>query len=319
MKNKKDINKKCIVLFSGGLDSRLAVKIMQSQGFETIPIFFKLPFGCGCCNSMGCSFNFSQTQSIKLEVFDCTKGELFKEYMEVLKKAKHGRGSSVNPCKDCKIFMFKKAKEFADKRKIDLIVTGEVLGQRPMSQLKKSIELIEAKSELKGRILKPLSAKLLPETNAEKSGLIDREKLYSIQGRRRIEQIKLAEKFKINYPNPAGGCSLCEKDFKKRFELIFKRGLDEKEIPIMNLGKHFLVDDSWVVLGRNEIENRIIENLEIPSKRIFTSETLGFIGPTAIILDNCKKITENKVKKLIKAYSKEGSLKLKKGFEKLKI
>ena len=207
--------KKCIVMFSGGLDSRLCVKIMQEQGFEVLPVFFRLPFGCGCCNEMGCSFNFSQVQGIELKIFDCTKGKLFQEYMEVLKNPKFGRGTGVNPCRDCKIFMFKKAKEFADENEVDLIVTGEVLNERPMSQTKKALEIIEEESELKGRLLKPLSAKLFDETNAEKKGLVDRSKLYDIQGRQRNRQMELAKKFKIKYPSPAGGCLLCEKFLKR--------------------------------------------------------------------------------------------------------
>ena len=192
-------DKKCVVLFSGGLDSRLVVKIMEEQGFGVVPIFFNLPFGCGCCNALGCSFNFSQLQEIKLEVFDCTKGKLFKEYMKLLKEAKHGRGAGVNPCRDCKIFMFKHAKKFAKSKGIDVIVTGEVLGERPMSQLKGSMMLIEAAAGLKGKVLRPLSAKLLPETIWEKKGLVDREKLYDIHGRRREKQIALANKFKIKF------------------------------------------------------------------------------------------------------------------------
>ncbi len=142
--------KKAIVLFSGGLDSRLAVKIMQERGFEVVALFFKLGFGTGCCDE-NCSFNFSQLQGVELKIFDCTRGKLLQEYLEVIKKPKYGRGAGVNPCVDCRIFMFKKAKEFADKEKIKLIATGEVLGQRPMSQMKKSLDLIEEESGLRGR------------------------------------------------------------------------------------------------------------------------------------------------------------------------
>ena len=179
-------------MFSGGLDSRLAIKIMQERGFEILAVFYKLPFGTGCC-SEGCSFNFSQLQGVKLKVFDCSKGDLLKEYLEVLKKAKHGRGTGVNPCVDCRIFMLKHAKNFADEQKIKFIITGEVTGQRPMSQQKKQMEIIEKETELEGRIIRPL---------------VD---YYNFYGRNRKPQIDLAKKFKINYPDPAGGCLLCEK------------------------------------------------------------------------------------------------------------
>lgn len=306
--------KKCVVMFSGGLDSRLAIKIMQEQGFEIIPLFFRLPFGCGCCNEMGCSFNFSQVQGIKLEVFDCTKGELFKEYLEILKSAKHGRGAGINPCRDCKIFMFKHAKEFADKRNIDLIVSGDVLGERPMSQMMNPMKIIEEESGLKGRLLRPLSAKLLPETNAEKNGLIDREKLYDIQGRRRDRQMALAKKFNIDYPSPAGGCLLCEKFLMNRFDFLFKRGLKDKEVPLVNIGRHFNINGSWVVIGKNEKENNFLENLSF-GKLIIPD----FIGASARIIDKSNKEIEDIVNEILLAYSKKGSLKDRAKFDKLKL
>lgn len=311
----KKKQKQCVLLFSGGLDSRLVLKIMQKQGYEVTALFFKLPFGCGCCDAFGCSFNFSQMQGTKLEVFDCTKGDLLQEYLEVIKEAKHGRGASVNPCRDCKIFMFERAKKYADEKGIDLIVTGEVLGERPMSQLRKSMDLIEEESDLKGRLLRPLSAKLLPETNAEKEGLVDRDKLYDIQGRKRDKQIALAKKFKIKYPHPAGGCLLCEKLYKKRFEFIFERGLDEKELPLTYIGRHFVINGSWIVLGRNKKENDLIESLGVG--KLFTADELGILGPSVIVLGG--KVSKKKIHDLIIAYSREGNLKLRSKFEKFKL
>lgn len=320
MKNRE----KCIVMFSGGLDSRLALKLMQEQGFEIIALFFKLPFGTGCCNE-GCAFNFSQLQRVKLKIFDCTKGRLLKEYVKVIKKAVHGTGAGMNPCIDCRIFMLKKAKKFADKNKIDLIVTGEVLGERPMSQMKKSMDLVEEESGLKGRLLRPLSAKLLPETDMEQKGLVDREKLLDIHGRRRERQIKLAKKFRIKYPHPAGGCLLCEKELKKRLRYLLKRGIDEDEVKLIGIGRHFVINKYWIVLGRNENENKIIEL--IGKKYILILPK--FPGPSAVIF--CETYTNfqlshpkkreiiNKIAKLIVAYSKKGSLKERKRFEEFKV
>ena len=216
------MKKKCIVLFSGGLDSRLVIKIMQKRGFEVIALFFKFPFGTGCCDE-GCSFNFSQMQGVRLEVFDCTRGKLLQEYLDIVKKAKHGTGVGVNPCIDCRIFMLKKAKKFADEQGIEIIATGEVLGQRPMSQHKKGLEIIEKESELGSRLVRPLLE-------------------YGIQGRRRDKQIALAKKFKIKYPFPAGGCLLCEKELKKRLKFLLDRGLNEEEIKLIGVGRHFLID-----------------------------------------------------------------------------
>lgn len=327
MKSKK----KCIVMLSGGLDSRLAVKIMQEQGFEIIALFFKLPFGTGCCDE-NCSFNFAQMQGVELKIFDCTKQKaeplvnsskhdqikenLLQEYLDCLKKPKYGRGAGINPCIDCRIFMFKKAKEFADKKEIDLIVTGEVLGERPMSQMKKSIDIVEEKSGLKGRLLRPLSAKLLPETDAEKKGLVDREKLYSIEGRKREKQIQLAEKFKINYPSPAGGCLLCEKALKNRFKTLIDRGINDVEIHLIGIGRHFIINNVWVVLGRDENENKI---LEIVGKKIGELIIPEFIGPSALIVDKADNEVKCIVNKLIMAYSKKGNLKDRKYFDKWRL
>jgi len=302
------MKKKCLVLLSGGLDSRLVVKIMQEKGFAVTAVFFKLPFGTGCCNE-NCSFNFSQMQGVKLKIFDCTKGKLLKEYLDVVKNPKYGRGAGVNPCVDCRIFMFSKAKKFADKNKIKFIATGEVEGQRPMSQMKKSLKIIEEKSGLGKRLLRPLSE-------------------LGITGRQRKKQIELAKKFKISFPHPAGGCVLCEKELKNRFKFLLNRGLNDKEIKFVNVGRHFVIDNCWVVLGRDEKENKILEK--------FGAIVPDFLGPSALMLDKCGKealapkgvpretseevsTKGKKINKLIGAYSKRGSLKERKKFERLKI
>jgi len=305
--------KKCIVMLSGGLDSRLAVKIMQEQGFEVIALFFKLPFGTGCCDE-NCSFSFSQMQNVKLNIFNCTKGKLLKEYLEVIKNPKYGRGAGFNPCVDCRIFMFKKAREFADKENIELVVTGEVLDERPMSQKKKPMKIIEEQSGLNGRLLRPLSAKLLPETYSEKKGATDRDNLYDIHGRKREKQINLAKKFNITYPTPAGGCMLCEKGLKKRFKILLNKDLNENEIKLTEVGRHFVINDCWIVLGRNEKENKIIELIGGKQGELIVPE---LIGPSAVIINTCN--DKIKVNDLIKAYSKRGSLEDRKKFEKWKL
>ena len=309
------MKKKVIVMFSGGLDSRLAVKIMQEQGLEVLALFFKLPFGTGCC-SENCSFNFSQLQGVKLKIVDCSKGKNLKEYLDVIRKPKYKRGSGINPCIDCRLFMFKKAQEIADKQGIETIVSGEVLGERPMSQMKKSMDIIEEESGLRGRLLRPLSAKLLPETIAEKKGYVDRSKLYDIQGRQRIKQIALAKKFKINYPTPAGGCLLCEKALSNRFLTLLKRDLTGDQMKILEVGRHFMIYDKWVVIGRNLSENKIIEKFGQDGKIIVAE---GFAGPSAVIFDKVDKKFKEKVNELIVAYSKKGNVKDKKKFDKFKL
>jgi len=289
------VKQKCLVMFSGGLDSRLAIKIMQDKGFDVLAVFFKLPFGTGCC-SEGCSFNFSQLQGIELKIFDCSNGKLLQEYLNVIKQAKHGTGAGVNPCIDCRIFMLKKAKKFADKKKIKFISTGEVTGQRPMSQQPKQVKLIGKETGLEQRIIRPL---------------ID---FYNISGRSRKKQIALAKKFKIKYPSPAGGCLLCEKELKNRLKFLLTRGLNEEEIKLVNVGRHFLIDKFWVLIGRDEKENKIIEKLKIGE--IIEPD---YPAPSAIIFGGRNKKLLLIVEKLIRSYSKKGSLKERKKFEKYKI
>ena len=192
-----------------------------------------------------------------------------------------------------------------------------------MSQTRRAMNLIEKESGLKGRLLKPLSAKLLPETDAEKNGLVDRKKLYDIYGRKREKQIALAKKFKISYPTPGGGCLLCEKALKKRLKYLLDRGMNKDEIKLVGIGRHFVLDDCWIVLGRNKEENKIIE---IIGKK-YNSIVPDFAGPSAVIFDKSttsptttpNKEINKKVNELIKTYSKKGSLRERKRFEKYKL
>ena len=302
---------KALVLFSGGLDSRLTIKILQEQNLDVEALYIKLPFGTGCCNSFDCVFNFSQLSEVKLNVIDCTKSKLFKDYLRILKNPKYSRGAGFNPCKDCKIFLFKLGKKFAKEIGAKIIATGEVVGQRPMSQMKKDLLLDEKEAGLENKILRPLSAKLLPQTIYEKKGLIDRAKLFDISGRRREKQIRLAKKYGIKYPNPGGGCLLCEKLLKKRFKVLLERGLKENQAQLINVGRHFLIGNSWIILGRNEQENNFLKNIR--GGRFIDPK---FIGPSAKIFGKIKK---HEVMNLIMTYSKQGGIKDKDYWEKYKI
>lgn len=229
---------KCVVLFSGGLDSRLVAKIMQERNFDIIALHFKLPFSKDVIKEVK---DFCKKEKIKLRIFDFCKGKLLKDYLRILKNAKFGRGAGFNCCVDCKIFMFRKAKEFADKKEIQFVATGEVDGQRPMSQTAKSLNIIKEKSNLSDKLLRPLNE-------------------IGISGRNRKKQIELAKKFRISYPYPAGGCLLCEKALKKRFDILIKNNLiNYKTLKLVNIGRHFFKDNCWFVVARNEKECVIIE------------------------------------------------------------
>jgi len=307
------VNKKIRVgvLLSGGLDSLLVVKLMQEQGAEIFALSFRLPFAKDLEKELS---EFSKKQNIHFEFFDCTRGDLLKEYLEEIKKAKYGRGAGVNPCIDCKIFMFRKAREFAEKNNLNFIATGEVLDERPMSQKKRGLDLIEKESGLSGILLRPLSAKLLKETDAEKRGLVNRELFFGIQGKRRIKQMELAKKYSLSYPNPGGGCLLCEKELKKRFTLFFAKEDLWEYFRLLSIGRHFFMGKNWIVLGRNESENAVLE--EIKEHILMFPDD---VGPSAIILGKLNKKKMENVKGLIKAYSKNGSLEERKLFEKYKL
>jgi tRNA U34 2-thiouridine synthase MnmA/TrmU len=316
------IKHKVLLLFSGGLDSRIALKVLQEQkNLDIEMVYFKLPFGGGCCNSFNCVFNYSQTQKIKLHVINFAKSPLLKEYLEIIKSPKHGFGTAMNPCKDCKILMLKHAKILADKIKAKTIATGEVLGQRPMSQLKHQLELTEKQSNLKGRLLRPLSAKLLKTTLAEEKGIINRTKLLDIVGRSRKQQIELAKKYKIKYPNAGGGCLLCDKKYcKKLKELIKNTSLDKikpEQIQLLNIGRHYKnpKTNKKIILGKNENENILLEQINKTLKQKIIIPT-KIPGPTAIYED---KEDKELAKELINAYSKNAKLSLRKKFEKLRI
>jgi tRNA-uridine 2-sulfurtransferase len=235
------MKKKALVLYSGGLDSRLVVKILQEKGYTIEAIHFSLPFGCGCCD-LGCNFNFTQKENIKLTIMDAKKEPLLGEYLKLLKNPSHGTGKGVNPCKDCKIWMFKKAKKYADENKIEVIATGEVEGQRPMSQTPTAMKIIEDKIGFKP--IRPLAD-------------------LGITGRTRTKQMELAKKYGISYPSPGGGCLLCEKILSKRFKLLLNRDLiTEKTFGIMAIGRHFFKDDIWHIVARNSKEGRILETFD---------------------------------------------------------
>ena len=290
-------------MLSGGLDSRLAVKIMQSKGYNVLGLYFKFPFSK---DNEAIIRDFARKHKFELRVLDGTKGKLLQEYLKIIKKPLHGRGAGVNPCIDCRLFMLKKAKEIADSEGIDLVATGEVLGQRPMSQHKRGLDIASKKSGLGKRLIRPVM-----EAGAK--------------GRSRQLQMKLAKKFKIDYPNAGGGCLLCEKNLVRRLKHLLDRGVDEKEIKLLSVGRHFVIDKKWVVIGRDKEENKIIES--IGTGEVVLPEGKS-IGPSAVILDkatatvkdkvNAKAKTfsvKEKVKELIKAYSKGVGVKERKKFK----
>jgi tRNA U34 2-thiouridine synthase MnmA/TrmU len=277
---------KAVALLSGGLDSTLAVKLMKEQGIDVKAVAIKTPF-CDFDCGHGCGFRVKEVAErlgVELKTF-----YLGDEYLEMLKKPKHGYGSGMNPCIDCREMMFKVAKDYMQEIDAKFIITGEVLEQRPMSQNPKALQIIEQESGLEGKVLRPLSAKHLKETEAEKTGLVKREQLLSVKGRTRKTQIELAKKFGItDYPNSAGGCLLTDPQFAKKakdlFEHTIKPTLNDTEL--LKVGRHFrLTPYTKLIVGRNKDENGIISSLALPDDLLM--EVKDHMGPIALLRGSC--------------------------------
>jgi tRNA U34 2-thiouridine synthase MnmA/TrmU len=288
---KKNSNIKALGLLSGGLDSTLTVKMMIEQDVEVHVLNFVTPF-C-TCTKKGCRHEASRVaEFFKVPVKIISVG---KEYIEMIKNPKYGYGSNMNPCIDCRILMFRKAKKYMKDVGASFIFTGEVLGQRPMSQHKKAMKTIEQESGLKNLVLRPLSAKLLEPTIPEKKHWINRDKLLSIQGRRRLPQIELADKLGIkDYPCPAGGCRLTDPHFAKRIKESFEHEEETiKDIQLLKYGRHFrLKSGAKVIVGRNEKENKILK--EFQDENDIVMEVIGVGSPIVLLKKNSGK---NDIKK----------------------
>lgn len=270
---------KAIALISGGLDSILAAKFIQKLGIEVMPLHFSIPFSHNA-KKPACAMENMVLKNLGTELRQIS---LNGEFLEIIKNPEYGFGSNMNPCIDCKILMLKKTKKLMNKWDAKFVITGEVFGQRPMSQNRNALTIIEKKSGLEGFLLRPLSAKLLPPTIPERERWIDRDKLLNISGRGRKPQMELAEGLDIkDYAQPAGGCLLTDPEFAKRLkELIAHSELNLENIELLKLGRHFRISsDTKLVVGRDKQENEKLLKLVKNGDFIFMpAETTG---PTAL-------------------------------------
>lgn len=273
---------KAIALLSGGLDSTLAARVVLDQGIELEALNFLTVF-CNCTHrgeTCLASQKAVQTLGIPLKVFNVSG-----EYLEVVRHPKHGYGSNMNPCLDCRIFMMKKTKQYMEEAGAAFVVTGEVLGQRPMSQRKDAMRLIDKESGLGGLILRPLSAKFLPVTVPEKNGWVDRERFLAIQGRSRKPQMKMALDLGIrDYPCPAGGCLLTDPCFARRMKdlIRYDPGFSLNDVHILKVGRHFRLSPKVkLVVGRNEEENQKIRTFA--QKDDFFFKISHYPGPLSLL------------------------------------
>ncbi len=279
---------RAVALFSGGLDSTLAILVLMRQGIEVTAVTFLTHFGCDISDRSSCSKNpFSPAEKFGFEV---KLYHLADKFIEIVKNPKFGHGKNMNPCIDCRILMLKEAKELMHMIDADFIATGEVLGQRPMSQRRDTFPLIDREAGLEGYALRPLSARLLKPTIPEQLGVVDRDRLYGFSGRSRKPQIALAKEFGLtDYPNPAGGCLLTDPIYSYRLKelLTYNKDPEFKDINLLKIGRHFRVSpECRVIVGRDKKENETL--LSLTGMEDYILKVEGYGSPITIITGSAK-------------------------------
>ena len=277
----RDEKAKAIALLSGGLDSTLAAALTKQLGFGVVGVNFATGFctGQGRCDTVLAA---GRDLNIPVRLLDVSD-----EYLEVVKRPKFGYGSGMNPCLDCRIFMLKKARALMEEEGAEFVVTGEVLGQRPMSQHYRALKLVAEESGLGDRLVRPLSGRLLPATYPEKKGWVKREDWLDIQGRSRRRQLALARKLRIgSFTQPAGGCCiLLEKTYAARLRDAFAHmgpdNMNKDDFALLRLGRHFRISPKVkVIVGRDETENAVLSGFALGRIKLDFPDVPG---PTALL------------------------------------
>jgi tRNA-specific 2-thiouridylase len=291
---------KSIALFSGGLDSTLAMKLIIDQGIEVLAVNINTGFGStkdrlehmqSMCDQVGAELKIIDIESEFLQ--------------DVLFDPKHGYGKNFNPCIDCHAKMFAVAKRVMEAEGASFLVSGEVLGQRPMSQNRESLQTVLNESNCNGLLLRPLSAKALEPTIAEINGWVDREKLENITGRNRERQLELVKEIGLdNFESPGGGCLLTDENFaKKMFDFIKHDTFEVRDIKLMKFGRHLrLKDGAKLVIGRNQDENSHLQNIE--NDKYYHIKTPGLPGPHSMLSKSATQADKELAAKIILTYCK---------------
>ncbi len=294
---------KAIALFSGGLDSTLAMKLIIDQGIEVLALNIKTGFGSttdrlehmqSMCDQVGAELKIIDIESEFLQ--------------DVLFDPKHGYGKNFNPCIDCHAKMFAVAKRIMEAEGASFLISGEVMGQRPMSQNKDALQTVLNESNCDGLLLRPMSAKMLAPTIAEEKGWVDREKLEGITGRSRDRQLQMVKEIGLdNFESPGGGCLLTDENFaKKMFDFIKYDKFEVKDIPVMKFGRHFrLKDGAKLVVGRDKEENGYLQDIQ--NDKFYHIKTVGLPGPHALLSKNATKEDISTASKIILTYCKTKS------------
>lgn len=298
---------KAIALFSGGLDSILAAKLIKEEKVKVEALHFNNPFSPEALSQKK-SFFARLAAQLKIKL---TSLDLDSDYLEAIQNPKYGCGKNLNPCIDCRIHILEKAKEYMKKTGAVFLITGEVLGQRPMSQYRRALATIEKASRLEKLVLRPLSARLLWETIPEEKGWVKRSNLLAISGRSRKEQLRLAEKFEIkDYFWAAGGCLLADANFSRRFaDIAGKNRLALADIELLKIGRHFRLTPFFkLIVGRNAKENAKLEELKRESDFIFSPQDVP--GPTGLGRGKIDEPLRDLCAKIIAGYSSKEKVKI---------
>ncbi len=269
---------KCFALFSGGLDSVLAIMHMHKLGYQVQPVFFETPF-----------FKADKARIAAREIgFELLVIDITQQHLEMLKNPRYGFGKNMNPCIDCHGLMFRRAGELMPEYEIDFLISGEVLGQRPMSQRKDALNAVGKLSEVKDLLIRPLSQKLLSDTKPIREGWVKKEEMLDIQGRGRHRQMEMAEEFGISsYQNPGGGCLLTDIGYSRKLkDLISHDDLKLKYLDFLPIGRHFRISQNTkMVVGRNNEDN---EKLSRMTTDEIVFHAVDFPGPLGIVQSACK-------------------------------
>jgi len=276
----------------------VATELIRAQGIEVLGLFFETPFF-----SSPTALRSAQNINLPIKVID-----IWDRHLEILKNPKHGFGENMNPCIDCHTLMIRKAGEMLEEERASFIITGEVLGQRPMSQNRKSLSIVASESGFEGLILRPLSAKRLPVTIPEEGGWVKRDELMGFSGRSRKPQMALAKKLHIEeYPSPAGGCLLTDKEFSRRLRDLLSSDapFERRDIELLKLGRHFRIGSrTKLIVGRNRNENQTIRSLSKEKDLLLT--TVSVPGPTVLVLGDITPEVEARAASMTVSYSDAG-------------
>jgi len=291
------MQRKAVALLSGGLDSTLAAKIIIEQDIALEGVFFSMLWGC--CDKLQ-AVKAAHWLGIPLMIL-----KIQEDYLDLIRQPKYGYGTQLNPCVDCRIYMWRRAKQYMAAVDASFLVTGEVFGQRPMSQMRRSLEIIERDSDLVGRIVRPLSAQLLPPSLPEQEGLVDRSQLLAISGRSRRAQMELAVQMGLtDYPTPAGGCELTDPEFAKKTKdlLAHEAHPTTNDMELLSIGRHFRLSPTVkVILGRNAEENILLEGYTRDGTRLLQPR---FPGPSALVMGPWSDAVCEQTLRLIAQYTK---------------